>query len=73
MNDLCAEGKAVVMISSDMEELLGMSDRIYVFCEKSEAGLVEKPDFSQEYILHLSSGGTPEEYKVRSGGMEEKT
>lgn len=62
MNELCAQGKAIIMISSDMEELLGMSDRIYVLCEKRMAGMVEKRDFSQEYILHLASGGRPEEF-----------
>lgn len=62
MNELCAQGKAIIMISSDMEELLGMSDRIYVLCEKRLAGMVEKSQFSQEYILHLASGGKPEEY-----------
>lgn len=63
MNDLCAQGKAIIMISSDMEELLGMSDRIYVLCEKRMAGMVEKQDFSQEYILFLASGGRPQEYR----------
>lgn len=63
MNDLCAQGKAIIMISSDMEELLGMSDRIYVLCEKRMAGMVEKQDFSQEYILYLASGGRPQEYR----------
>lgn len=62
MNELCAQGKAVIMISSDMEELLGMSDRIYVLHEKRMAGMVSKEEFSQEYILYLASGGKPEEY-----------
>ena len=32
MNDLAAQGKAIIMISSEMAELLGMSDRVYVMC-----------------------------------------
>ena len=44
------------MISSDMEELLGMSDRIIVLCEGRLAGEVKKEQFSQDYILDLASG-----------------
>lgn len=57
MNDLCAEGKCIIMVTSDMEELLGMSDRIVVFSEKALAGEIKKEDFSQEAILELASGG----------------
>ncbi len=56
MNELCAEGKAIIMISSDMEELLGMSDRIAVLYEHRYMGEIEKKDFSQELVLHLGSG-----------------
>lgn len=64
MNDLCNEGKCIIMVSSDMEELLGMSDRIVVFHEHELAGEIEKKDFSQEYVLHLASGGTPEDFSA---------
>jgi ribose transport system ATP-binding protein len=57
MNELCAEGKCLVMITSDMEELLGMSDRIVVFAEHSLAGELAKDMFSQETILDMASGG----------------
>ena len=63
-NDLCNEGKCIIMVSSDMEELLGMSDRIVVFHEHELAGEIEKKDFSQEYVLHLASGGTPEDFSA---------
>lgn len=56
MNELCRQGIAIVMISSDMEEILGMSDRILVLCEGRQAGLLERKDFSQETILSLASG-----------------
>ena len=56
MNELCAEGKAIIMISSDMEELLGMSDRVAVLYEHRYMGEIEKKDFSQELVLHLGSG-----------------
>ncbi len=55
MNQLCEEGKCVIMITSDMEELLGMSDRIVVFGEKCLAGELTKEEFSQERILDLAS------------------
>lgn len=56
MNQMVAEGKTIVMITSDMEELLGMSDRIIVLCEGRYAGEVLKEDFSQTRILELASG-----------------
>jgi ribose transport system ATP-binding protein len=56
MNELCAEGKCIIMITSDMEELLGMSDRIVVFAERTLAGELAKERFSQEAILELASG-----------------
>ena len=57
MNGLVEQGKAIVMVTSDMEELLGMSDRIVVFGEKCMAGTLEKSEFSQEKILELASTG----------------
>ena len=56
MNRLVSEGHTILMVSSDMPELLGMSDRVVVLCEKEQVGIVEKKDFSQEYILDLASG-----------------
>lgn len=56
MNELCAEGKAIIMVTSDMEELLGMSDRIVVFAEHELAGELSRGEFSQEAVLELASG-----------------
>jgi ribose transport system ATP-binding protein len=56
MCDLANRGIAILMISSDMEELLGMSDRIVVLCEGRMAGIVQREQFSQEIILDLASG-----------------
>lgn len=55
INKLVNEGKAIIIISSDMEELLGMSDRIVVFCEGKVTGEVNRDDFNQEKILTLAS------------------
>jgi len=56
MCELADNGNAILMISSDMQELLGMSDRIIVLCEGKLAGEVQKEQFSQDYILDLASG-----------------
>ena len=55
INDLAAQGKAILMISSDMEELIGMSDRIYALAEGKLAGELKKEEFTQERILELMS------------------
>ncbi|MEG0228616.1 MAG: D-xylose ABC transporter ATP-binding protein, partial [Lachnospiraceae bacterium] len=49
------EGKAILMISSEMEELMGMSDRIVVLAEGEMRGELEKGDFSQETIMAYAS------------------
>ena len=44
MNDLAAQGKAIIMISSEMSELLGMSDRICVMCNGKLTGEIDQPE-----------------------------
>lgn len=56
MCELCQQGISIIMISSEMEELLGMSDRIVVLCEGRQQGILERKDFSQEAVLTLASG-----------------
>ncbi|WP_099827902.1 multiple monosaccharide ABC transporter ATP-binding protein [Oceaniglobus indicus] len=51
MNDLAAEGRGVVMISSEMPELLGMCDRIYVMNEGRLVGELSAAEASQERIM----------------------
>jgi len=53
INDLSAQGKAVVMISSEMPELLGMCDRIYVMNEGAFVGELTAAEASQERIMSL--------------------
>ena len=57
MNELIQAGKSIIMISSDMEELLGMSDRIVVFCEGRVTGELSKAEFCQEAVMSLASQG----------------
>ena len=56
INRLVEQGKSVLMISSEMEELMGMSDRIIVFYEGEITGVVERKDFEQNRIMALASG-----------------
>jgi len=56
MCDLADKGSGMIMITSDMEELLGMSDRIIVLAEGKLAGTLEKAEFSQSRILELAAG-----------------
>ena len=53
MDKLAAEGKAVLMISSEMPELLGMSDRIYIMREGSLVGMFHRDEFSSNEIGKL--------------------
>jgi len=53
INDLSAQGKGVLMISSEMPELLGMCDRIYVMNEGAFVGELAAEDASQEAIMSL--------------------
>lgn len=53
INDLSAAGKAVIMISSEMPELLGMCDRIYVMNEGSFVGELTAAEASQERIMSM--------------------
>ena len=55
INQLVAEGKTIILISSEMEELIGMSDRIMVLAEGEITGMLEKEEFSQERILDYAS------------------
>jgi ABC-type sugar transport system ATPase subunit len=56
INQLVAEGKSVVLIRSELTEILGMSDRIMVLHEGRHTGTLEKADFSQNRVLEFASG-----------------
>ena len=51
MNQLAAEGKSIIMISSDMPELLRMSDRVIVMCEGRVTGELDISEATQEKIM----------------------
>ena len=51
INDLVAAGKSVIMISSELPEVLGMSDRIYIMNEGKIVGEVGREEATQELIM----------------------
>jgi ribose transport system ATP-binding protein len=55
MNQLISEGKSIIMISSEMPELLRMSDRIVVMNEGYKTGEVKIEDATQESIMHYAT------------------
>ena len=56
MRALADRGVAILMISSDMEEVIGVSDRIAVMHEGEISGFLERSAFSEENILQLAVG-----------------
>ena len=55
MNRLAEEGKSIIMISSEMTEILRMSDRIVVMCEGRKTGELDIAEVSQEAIMNLAT------------------
>lgn len=61
MNNLTRNGMSIIMISSEMPEVMGMSDRICVMSEGRLTGIVDKHEFSQERILSYALEGKKDE------------
>ncbi len=55
INEMVKQGKTIIMISSEMPELMGMSDRILVLCERKIRAQLKREEFSQEKIMHYAS------------------
>lgn len=55
MNELTEKGFSIIMISSELEEVLGMSDRIMVMCEGHSKGTLEHNEATQERIMQLAT------------------
>ena len=55
MNKLAEEGKSIIMISSEMTEILRMSDRIIVMCEGKKTGEISIEEASQETIMNMAT------------------
>lgn len=57
MNELTDRGVAIVMVSSELPEILGMSDRVLVIHEGTLSGELSRNDATQERIMTLATGG----------------
>lgn len=55
MADLAKQGKSIIMISSEMPELLGMSDRVLVMCEGKLSGILDGKNATQEAVMQLAT------------------
>ena len=55
IEELARQGKSIIMISSEMAELIGMSDRIMVMCDGRVTGFVDGKDATQENIMELAT------------------
>lgn len=57
MSMLAQQGKAIIMVSSELPEVLGMSDRILVMHEGRISGELSREEANQESVMHLATGG----------------
>ena len=64
ISKLAKEGKTIIMVSSEMPELIGVANRIMVMCEGKITGFVEGEDMTQEKIMDLAT-------KLMQGGSNE--
>jgi ABC-type sugar transport system ATPase subunit len=61
MNNLALQGIGIIMISSEMPEVLAMSDRIVVMCEGRVSGILDRAEATQERIMAYASGHVVEQ------------
>ena len=55
IGDLARQGKSIIMISSEMDELIGVADRIMVMCDGRVTGFAESEDMNEERIMELAT------------------
>ncbi|MEC2342561.1 sugar ABC transporter ATP-binding protein [Paenibacillus barengoltzii] len=63
IGELAEQGKAILMVSSELPELIGMCDRIYVMAQGQVTGELGREDFSQETIMRYATGMMTSEVK----------
>lgn len=61
IDQLAAQGKGIIVISSDMEEIIGITDRMLILYEGELKGTLERADYTQERILKYASGEQQEQ------------
>lgn len=64
---LAGEGKAIIMISSELPEVMGMADRILVMHEGVMTGMIDRKDFSSELILKYATSEVPYDPAAANG------
>ncbi len=57
INDLASKGVAIILVSSELPEVLGMSDRIMVVHEGKITGIIDAKEADQEKVMTLATGG----------------
>ena len=57
INELVAQGRSIIVISSEMEEIMGISDRILVMREGHITGELSRGEFSPDTIMQYAVGG----------------
>ncbi len=67
INQLASEGVGVIVISSQLPELLGICSRIGVMCEGKLVGILSQGEATQERVMTLATGGTLEEPVAQEG------
>ena len=74
IDELAEEGKAVLLISSELEEVLSMSDRIVVMREGRIAGELSREDATQEKVMSAATGagGSPEPAELEEEGRDDE-
>ena len=63
---LADSGVAVIMVSSELEEIIGLSDRVLVMHEGRCTGTLAQDEISEERIMQLATGATPRDNSLRS-------
>lgn len=64
MRELAEEGNAIIMVSSEMPELLGMSDRVLVMCEGRMTGILDHDEATQVNVMQLATKFSPKTVKA---------
>ncbi|GAE31371.1 sugar ABC transporter ATP-binding protein [Halalkalibacter hemicellulosilyticus] len=57
INDLASQGVAIIMVSSELPEIIGMSSRVAVMCEGELMTILDRKELSEEKIMHYATGG----------------
>ena len=68
MEKLAQQGVAILFVSSELEEIIGMSDRVIVMHEGRLSGELERGDLDEESIMQLATGNLQRTRKVHDPG-----